>query len=38
MNWIYQQVHNIIAEGLLFIMRFEKLPCFNEKEEKKEQI
>lgn len=28
--------YNIIAEGVLFIMKFEKLPCFNKK--KREQI
>lgn len=27
--------YNIIAEGVLFIMKFEKLPCFNKKKENK---
>lgn len=25
--------YSIIAEGLLFIMKFEKLPCFKKKKE-----
>lgn len=31
MNWIYIDRYSIIAEGLLFIMKSEKLPCFNKK-------
>lgn len=36
----YIDRYHIIAEGLLFIVEFEKLPCFNNKkeEEEKEQI
>lgn len=38
MNWIYINRYNIIAEGLLFIMKFEKLPCFNKKKNKSKCI
>ena len=37
MNWIYIDRYNIIAEGLLFIMTFEKLPCFNKKKKRKKK-